>query len=76
VGEPPAVVRDPAPDNPITQTGVAGEFSHHGLASRFGKKRADLAHQPLDPIIVAGPWVLAGGLVYVAAKALGRRRRG
>jgi hypothetical protein len=64
------------PDNPITQTGVAGEFSHHGLASRFGKKRADLAHQPLDPIIVAGPWVLAGGLVYVAAKALGRRRRG
>ena len=23
----------------------------------FGQKRADLVHQPLDPVIVAGPWV-------------------
>ncbi|MCU1629507.1 MAG: hypothetical protein JWP64_4456 [Pseudonocardia sp.] len=58
------------PDNPITETGVLSEFSHHGIASRLGQKRADLNHQPLDPIIVGGPWILAGGLVYAACRAL------
>src|SRR4051812_1851833 len=60
------------PDNPITETGVLSEFSHHGIRSRLGKKRTDLVHQPLDPIIVAGPWVLGG---YVAYRLL-RRARG
>jgi hypothetical protein len=60
------------PDNPITETGVLSEFSHHGLSSRLGKKRADLVHQPLDPIIVAGPWVVAA---WVGLKAL-RKVRG
>jgi hypothetical protein len=63
------------PDNPITETGVLAEFSHHGIASRFGQKRADLKHQPLDPIIVAAPWVVGGGLAYSAVKRLARRRR-
>jgi hypothetical protein len=63
------------PDNPITQTGVLSEFSHHGIASRLGQKRADLKHQALDPIIVAGPWVIAGGVAYLAAKALRDARR-
>ena len=58
------------PDNPITETGVRSELSHHGIASRVGEKRADLAHQPLDPIIVAGPWVVAGGVAYVGLKGL------
>ena len=44
------------PDNPITETGVLSEPSRHGLASRVGKKRADLVHQPLDAIIVVAPW--------------------
>lgn len=26
--------------------------------------------QPLDPIIVAGPWLVAGGLAYLGLKAL------
>ena len=60
------------PDNPITETGVLSEFSRHGIASRFGKRRADLVHQPLDPIIVAGPWVLAGGAAYVGLRAVTR----
>ena len=60
------------PDNPITETGVLSEFSRHGVASRIGKKRADLAHQPLDPIIVAGPWVVAGGIAFVGLRALAR----
>ncbi len=62
-------------DNPITETGVRTELSHHGVASRVGRKRSDLAHQPLDPVIVAGPWVLAGGIAYAAGRALVRRRR-
>jgi len=63
------------PDNPITETGVLSEFSHRGLSSRLGQKRADLTHQPLDPIIVAGPWIAAGGAAYSVAKAIARRRR-
>ena len=58
------------PDNPITETGVMSEFSHHGLSSRKGKKRADLVHQPLDAIIVAAPWVLAGALAYRGVRRL------
>jgi hypothetical protein len=48
------------PDNPITETGIASEFSHHGIASRFGKGRTDVRHQLIDPLIVAGPWILGG----------------
>jgi len=65
----------PRPDNPITQTGVTSEFSRHGFASRYGKKRADAGHHLLDPVIVAGPWVLVGGLVVAGVKAVRRRRR-
>ena len=68
--------RTPRPDNPITQTGVLSEFSHHGMSSRIGRKRADVRHQVLDPVIVAGPWVLVAGMVFSAAKAVLRRRRG
>jgi hypothetical protein len=63
------------PDNPITETGVRSEFSHHGITSRVGTKRADLVHQPLDPIIVAAPWVAAGGVAYVGLKAAAKARR-
>jgi len=57
------------PDNPITETGVLSEFRRHGIRSRFGVTRADRSHVWLDPIIVAGPWVLAS----VAAISVGRR---
>ena len=62
------------PDNPITETGVHSEFTHHGVASRLGQKRADLRHQPLDPIIVAAPWLLAGGLAYSILNRVARHR--
>src|SRR5918998_2300798 len=29
------------PDNPIAESGVLSEFSHHGVRSRVGQKRAD-----------------------------------
>jgi hypothetical protein len=61
------------PDNPITETGVLSEFTRHGLRSRFGQHRADLKHQWLDPIIVAGPWLLAAGAVALVVRGVARR---
>ena len=63
------------PDNPITQTGVLTEFKHHPIASRVGQKRADVVHSSLDPIIVAGPWLAAGGLAYVGLRAIRKARK-
>jgi hypothetical protein len=63
------------PDNPITETGVLSEFTHHGLKSRLGRKRTDWKHQPLDPIIVGGPWVAAAGVATVGVRALVRAVR-
>jgi len=60
------------PDNPITQTGILAERGRHPLASRYGVGRADVKHTWLDPIIVAGPWLLAG---VVLARAVVRLRR-
>ena len=56
------------PDNPITETGVRGEFTHHGLRSRIGVQRTDATHLWLDPIIVAGPWIVAAGLALRSAR--------
>jgi hypothetical protein len=64
------------PDNPVTETGVLSEFSRHGVRSRFGRKRADLSHQWLDPVVVGGPWILAGAGALAALRALRLRRRG
>jgi hypothetical protein len=63
------------PDNPIAETGVLSEFTHHGWSSRFGRNRVDVRHQALDPIIVSAPWVLAGGLAYLLVKRVAGRRR-
>lgn len=61
------------PDNPITQSGVLSERRRHGLSSRFGRGRADLAHSWLDPIIIVGPWLLAGAVLVKAGRMLVRR---
>jgi hypothetical protein len=63
------------PDNPVTETGVLSELKHHGIASRFGRHRADVKHQALDPVIVAGPWLLAAVAAYAAGRAVLRSRR-
>lgn len=58
------------PDNPITQTGVLSEPRRHPISSRFGRGRVDVKHTWMDPILVAGPWVLAAVLlVRVAHRA-------
>jgi hypothetical protein len=61
------------PDNPVTETGVLSEFSRRGLSSRRGRGRADARHQVLDPVVVAGPWVLAGYVAYRVSKRVGKR---
>ena len=62
------------PDNPITQTGVRSEFTHGGMSSRFGKGRADVVHQLIDPFIVVVPWLATASLVaMVGAKLRGHR---
>ncbi|MCW2664214.1 MAG: hypothetical protein JWP83_5366 [Mycobacterium sp.] len=59
------------PDNPFTETGIRGELTYHGIKSRLGRKRADLAHIWMDPIIVAGPWIPSGGVVaFMLSKAV------
>jgi hypothetical protein len=59
------------PDNPVTETGVLSEFSHHGFASRWRRQRADVKHHALDPVLVVGPWVAIGaGATYVVIKGL------
>lgn len=60
------------PDNPITETGALGEIRHHPISSRFGRKRADLAHTWLDPVIVFGPWILTIAVVTAVARAARR----
>jgi hypothetical protein len=63
------------PDNPISETGVAGELSHHGLASRLRHRRTDRVHQPLDPIIVAAPWVAGAAIAYTVVRRFAGSRR-
>jgi len=58
------------PDNPVTETGVLSEFTRKPVSSRIGKKRADLHHNWIDPIIVGGPWILTVGLIWIGAKAI------
>jgi hypothetical protein len=64
------------PDNPITETGVLSEFTHHGLRSRLGQRRTDLVHQPLDPVILGGPWVAGAAAAVVGARRLAQAVRG
>ncbi|HYH35869.1 MAG TPA: hypothetical protein VD814_12010 [Nocardioides sp.] len=60
------------PDNPVTETGILSERSRHGWSSRVGQRRADVQHHLLDPLVVAGPWLVTA---WAARRAL-RRVRG
>jgi hypothetical protein len=60
------------PDNPITETGIKAEFSHKGIESRFGRKRVDVKHAWVDPILIGGPWIILP--ILFARKLLKRTR--
>jgi len=62
------------PDNPITQTGVRAEVTHHGVRSRLGHNRADVKHHWMDPLIVGAPWFATVTAITLAVRRLGRRR--
>ena len=64
------------PANPLTQTAVAAEVGRAPLRSRLQTSRVDARHHWLDPVIVAGPWVLSAVGGYAAARAVARRLRG
>jgi hypothetical protein len=63
------------PDNLVAETGVLSELRLNGVGSRLRSKRVDTGHQLLDPVIVAGPWVLAGWGVFRAGTRVIRRWR-
>ena len=66
------------PDNPVTESGIAAELTHHGVASRLNRKHADRSHQWIDPIIVGAPWVAGAAITYKAVnrvRSLTSRRR-
>ena len=56
------------PDHVLAETGVAAEIGHAPIASRRG--RSDWRHQLADPVVVLGPWVLAGLGVAAAVRRL------
>lgn len=57
------------PDDPLTLSGVLGERGRRPVSSRRQSGRVDQKHTWMDPILVAGPWLLA----VVAGTALVRR---
>lgn len=63
------------PDNPITETGIASEFSYSGWSSRRGSTRVDTNHTWIDPLIVGGPWVISAALAGVVVRRLLRVAR-
>jgi len=66
------------PDDPITQSGVLGERGRRPISSRLQPGRIDMKHAWMDPILVVGPWVLAGVLLFRLGRAIvlpARKRR-
>ena len=61
------------PDNPVTETGVRAELTRGGLRSRRG--RSDARHQLLDPVVVAGPWVLGAAIAVRVVRRVVRAVR-
>jgi len=56
------------PDNPVTETGVGAEFTKNRPETR-----ADSSHRWIDPLLVAGPWVITGWMAYRILRAVLRR---
>ena len=59
--------------DPVVATGLRTEVTHGGLRSRLGRGRADVKHHVVDPVVVAGPWLVGAGAVWAGVRALRRR---
>jgi hypothetical protein len=64
------------PDDPVTESGVSGERGRHPIASRLRPGRLDVRHSWMDPILVVGPWIAAGLLVFQAGRLILRALSG
>lgn len=62
------------PDEPLTQSGIAAERRWSPLRSRRG--RIDARHAWIDPLLVAGPWLLASVGVIGVIRRVRRVRQG
>ncbi|MFB1298283.1 hypothetical protein ACAG24_022470 [Mycobacterium sp. pW049] len=60
------------PDRMIAELGLRAEITRGGRRSRWGRGRTDVQHMWMDPVLVAGPWLVLGAVVA----RLVRRRRG
>ncbi|QCW52078.1 hypothetical protein FE634_19675 [Nocardioides dongxiaopingii] len=63
------------PDNPVTETGIVAEVTHHGWRSRVGRGRTDVGHHSLDVVLVGGSWAATGAVTYLLARRVSRRAR-
>jgi hypothetical protein len=61
------------PDLPMIGTGLRTELTHDGLGARRDSTRADRRHHAVDPLVVAGPWLIGGWLVVRAVRAISSR---
>jgi len=48
------------PDDLVTETGLLTEVAQHGPTQRLESNRTDNSHTWIDPILIAGPWVVTG----------------
>jgi hypothetical protein len=60
------------PDLPLTRSGLRSEVTRHGVRSRVGRQRADLAIHAIDPVLRSIPWLTVAA---TASSVLRRRRR-
>jgi hypothetical protein len=58
--------------DPLLPTGLRSERSHGGYSSRVGRGRADVGHHALDPVVAVAPALVAGGLAWLAVRAVRR----
>lgn len=58
------------PDDPLTQSGVLVEWGHNPLAARLRPGRVDVKHAWLDPLLVVGPWIVAGAIAVHAVRLI------
>ena len=63
------------PDNPITETGILSELGTNPIRARVGQGRADVAHQPLDPLMFLATYAAMGAGVFMLGRALFGNRR-
>ncbi|MFL6002485.1 MAG: hypothetical protein ACJ72P_06715 [Nocardioides sp.] len=61
------------PGNRVDEHGLRSELTHHGLSSRSGRRRSDVKHQWMDPLVAGAPWIISSIAVATVVRRLRRR---